>query len=255
MRPDNAAAINKLKGTCDGGTALIVLGGSSGKDYAKLQNELKPDVLLGANGVNQMIAGLDYWMSIENMNYAAVQAANGIERAQRLMQVFQHSTDATKLVHHLSWPLLKNKDNAIAVNRNGMELNEMPADFTFREYGLGYLSGAMMQRPQIIGSLRVGTVGLQLLHHAAILGCKNVHTIGFDLCFKGEHHHWYNYPVYEVNRYWGENMFTHYKELDTLWFWVDTAKYLGRIYPMLARDGVNWIDHSRGLLEAEGIAQ
>ena len=242
-------------GLYSGGTALIVLGGPSGAHWAALKERIKPDVILGANGVNGMIPDLDYWMCIENLLATHDEyAQNRTARSGRLLEMLNRTGAKTRLVHHLTYPLLENKKGAIRVNRNGIELCEMPAAFSFREYGLGYLSGSLMQRPDITASLRVGTVGLQLLHHAGILGCAKAHTIGFDLCFKGDKHHWYEHPPYEANKYWNEKMFIRHGKMNTMYFWLDTARYLKAIKPLFERDGITWVDHSKGLLNAEGIA-
>lgn len=254
-RPDDYEAIQKHRGRYVGGTALIVLGGTSGANWTTIRDAVQPDIILGANGVNAIIPDLDYWMLIENMNATAFKLqATGDAKAKSLMEMLNRTGAKTRLVHHLTYPLLKNTENAIKVNRNGIDFADMPTGFSFRQYELGYLSGDLMCRPEITASLRVGTVGLQLLHHAAFTGCDNVHTIGFDLCFKGERHHWYDYPVYEANRYWNSKMFTKHRGLDTMWFWLDTALYLKKLLPIFERDGVNWVDHSDGLLKAEGIA-
>jgi len=102
--------------------------------------------------------------------------------------------------------------------------------------------------------VNVGTVGLQLIHHAGILGCTHVHTIGYDLLFQeSEHHHWYEYPTYKTGRHRNQEMFTQYKGVSTLWSWVETAQYLKSIEPMFAKYGIFWKDHSKGLLQIEGL--
>ena len=44
-RPDDTLAIELHKDRFYGGTALIVLGGPSGKDWERLRDEIKPDVV------------------------------------------------------------------------------------------------------------------------------------------------------------------------------------------------------------------
>ena len=114
-----------------------------------------------------------------------------------------------------------------------------------------------MKRPEILGTLKlpVGTVGLQALHFAGILGVSEVHTIGFDLCFKeGQEHHFYKYPIYESNHYWkAETMFTKYQDVCTMFFWIDTARYLKQVEDIFERDHLKWTDHSQGLLSVFGL--
>jgi hypothetical protein len=41
-----------------------------------------------------------------------------------------------------------------------------------------------------------------------------------------------------------------YHGFPTMFFWLDTAAYLKQVEWIFERDGLNWIDHSDGLLSA-----
>ncbi len=239
-----------------GGKALIILGGESGATWESLRAEIRPDVVLGANGVNAKVWGLDYWICSENMNYTHRKAEAGDARAIEFMEMFHRDAGAeTKLVSHWSWDLLKDKSNCISIRRTGYDRDRVPADFSYRKYGDGFMSGwvyinrKIMRLPQ-----RVGNAGSQLLHMAGILGVSEVHTIGFDLCFKKkENHHWYQYPVYKVDHFRRAANFMLYQGLKTQRIWMEAARFMKSMEPLMKRDGLRWVDHSDGLLRALGL--
>jgi hypothetical protein len=249
--------IEDLTGSHAGQKALIVLGGPSAKKWKDLQDMINPNIILGANGVNAMIPNLDYWMCIENMRRTFRLAAKGDSRARQFANMFQHTGARTRIVHRKSYHLLKNTDNAIpATKAPSFDLDQIPTEFSFRNYGNGYIGGAIMKdMGSLMNNLKlaVGTVGLQLLHHSGILGVSEVHTIGFDLCFKdGSGHHAYEYPQYEANNYFSPLNFKEHMGLKTMSFWIESAQYLLGIIPLMEQVGLKWIDHSDGLLQRMG---
>lgn len=258
-RPDDPHGVMLHANAYYGGKALIVLGGPSGEKWERVRDDVRPDVILGANGVNAKISNLDYWMCAENMTRSSKLADQGDQRSQDLMDMFYRDTGkAVRLVSHRSWQLLRDTAGCVRIRRRGYELGEFPLDFTLREYGEGYLWGWMMKKTDALHkSIRthVGTVGVHLLHHAAILGCIEVHTIGFDLKFPGTSslHHWYKHPPYMPDRFRTSKMFTEYKGVKTQWDWIEAAQFLKSVEPIFERDGLRWKDHSNGLLSLEGL--
>lgn len=257
-RPDDPAGVMQHAGRFKGGKALVVLGGYSGARWRSVYQEIKPDCVIGANGVNAMITGLDYWMICENMTRSARLAEKGDKRSIELMAMFHRNALAqVKLVSHWSWHLLKDKTNCINIRRKGYELEEIPGSFTFREYGEGFLAGGIFKhkeawQPKVL--VRAGTVGLQAIHMAGILGVSEVHTIGYDLMFKeADRHHWYQHPTYEADRFRTEKAFLNWKGISTQWAWVETAMYLKGIEYLFEWDNLLWVDHSDGLLKVEGL--
>lgn len=253
MRFDDSVIMDKVvEGTLPGATALIVLGGASAAKWEALRDEVKPDVLIGVNGVNGVIPNLDFWLCTENMRN--VFAHPNTERNKALAEMYQRTGARIRMVNFKSADYIVDQTNLIRIKRFGVDDPEHPGDFSFRNYGGGLITGSIYDdKSKASKTLRVGTVGLQSLHLAGILGCAEVHTIGFDLCFRGEHH-FYAYPSYESDEVWNVSAFTTYKGLDTLYWWIETAKYMKKIAPLLRRDGIRWIDHSDGLLKIEGIA-
>lgn len=259
-RKDSPKAVEALEGIYQSGVALLVLGGISNLSWRELRDEIKPDVILGANGTCFMIDDLDYHLVVENMHLAAGRASNGDKRYQRMMEILQAKAK-TRLVSFLSWDLLDDQSNAISIKRMGElgdDYDDQMSRFSFRKYGDGFLSGPMFLHPGALTSprikFRVGTVGTQLLHLAGILGVREIHTIGMDFCFKdSDRHHGYDYPKYQPDRFRTNKMFTDYKGLPTQWDWLQGARWLQSIEWLFERDGLTWIDHSDGLFKAIGL--
>lgn len=241
-------AVMSHAGAFAGGKALLVLGGQSASGWEQLSSEIKPDVLLGANGTNAEIPQLDYWLCAENMNFANGRAMQGEERYVDIIRMFQRLGPKARFVNRKSYPLLNNSDGAYRIQRRAVETEEL-SEFSFREYGEGFIKGPYMDRPGLRKILRVGTVALQLMHLAGILGVSEIHTIGMDFCFKGKRHHWYSYPAYEEDHFFGNERFTIWEGLATQWIWVDSVLFLEKLQPVLERDGIKWKDYSQGLLQ------
>ena len=255
-RPDDYQVMQALEGKHTGQKALIVLGGSSAENWEAIRDEIKPDILIGVNGVNGQIANLDYWLCIENMRHFFHMAKKEKDpRSIAMVKMYRRTGAKYRLVNFKSNDIIHDKTNLINVRRFGVDDPDNPGEFSFRKYNGGLITGWIYDgEVKTIVDLRVGTVGLQAIHLAGILGASEVHTIGYDLCFRSEtRHHWYLYPTYESNYCFGPEMTTEYKGLRTLYWWIDTARYLKKIEPLLKRDGIVWKDHSEGLLKVEGL--
>lgn len=261
MRPDDPGAVMAHAGRYAGGCALIVLGGPSGANWKRIRNQVKPDVILTANG-NTDHPGAEYWMLSENMHYQWGQAEKGDRRGQQFVRMLNAPNTARyRLVSHHSWDLLESHKDCIRIRRWGRELSQF-GDFSLRDYGEGYLWGWMMKHIEALHhkvNTHVGTVAMQLIHQAGILGCAQAHTIGFDLMFRGDDHHWYRHPHYQPDRFCNQNMFITRKYGDqtvhTRWDMVEAAQCLKALERMdiFTRDGLTWRDHSEGLLRLEGL--
>jgi len=253
---DDPLGVMKFKDAYFGGRALIVLGGTSAKDWQSLRDRIQPTVILGANGTCFEIDDLDFHVIVENMRVAFGYAARGDEHYRRVASILNYPHHATtRMVSYLSWSLVEDRSNVIAIRRMGERGQGYDLDhFNFREYGDGFLAGPMLDHPSAMRNqktkYRVGTVAVQLLHLAGILGCFEVHTIGMDF---SEYVHWYKYPQYQPDHFRSQDMFTEYKGLLTQWDWMQGADWLKTMQPIFERDGLEWHDHSNGLLQAKGL--
>jgi hypothetical protein len=267
MRPDNPKAMAMHKDRFYGGTALVILGGPSGAGWERLRDAVAPDVIITMNGATR-IPGADYWLLTENMNFCESRKDRD-ERLAAFMHVMDRGNTAeTLLVSHRSWNLLPtygiDESRCVRV----MRARYPRLEIDLRNYGKGFLKGPLSRCRGWEPGVRVcvGTVGLQALHLAGILGCAEVHTIGFDLMFspqrhKGhkdgqlgheEKHHWYEHPRYEAGRFRTEEMFIEYRGVRTQGWWMETAKYLKSLRDVFERYELIWQDHSEGLLAVEG---
>lgn len=247
MRNDEPRAVMVHKDFYKGGKALIVLGGPSAENWKMLRDFITPDVIIGANGSNKI--PLDYWLCVENMSFPAKKAEEGEQRYIDIMKSFNKLGPTTRFVNRKSVQFLEDRENVIPIRRSHIE---DPAGFDFRDYGEGFINGKLMNRPEVGVPLRAGTVGLQCLHLAGILGISEIHTIGYDLMLKGSHH-WYQYPNYEPTRFYTEQMFTTHKGAKTMWFWVDTVEYLKKVEQEFSFHGIMWKDYSDGLIQLEKL--
>lgn len=254
-RFDNPFGVMKHANKYEGGVALIVLGGTSGANWEKLRDEVHPDVILGANGTCFKIDDLDYWVLAENMSYARTMARRGSEREQQFMRLLTHEHHAKwRMISHRTWHLLEDTTNCVSIRRLGIDAR---SSFSFREYGEGLLHGPMLKVTSALRRgvrFRVGSVGTQVLHLAGILGVKEIHTIGFDLCFKDDkHHHWYDYPTYQPDRFRTDLMFKTYNGVRTQEDWIEGMMFLSTLEKPMQDVGITWRDHSDGLLKAGGV--
>ena len=259
-RPDDPIAVEFHRDRYYGGKALVVLGGPSGKNWEQLRDDIQPDVILTANGATKL-PGADYWILVENMNYCYGHRESDAWLSDFLHVFDKDNTAPNKFISHRSWNLLPNygidPDMCVCIRRWGYGADDggEPQDFSFREYGPGFLGGPISKskgwKPKV--KVRVGTAGLQLLHLAGILGCAEVHTIGYDLMFKGKKHHWYKHPEYKSGKFRHQEMFIEHKGAQTQDWWVETAQYYPTIEHLFERDGLSWKDHSDGLLKLEGV--
>lgn len=260
MRKDEPIAVNVHANRFPQGKVLCVLGGPSAANWQRIRDEIQPDCVIGANGANLDINNLEYWLCTENMAYPNGRALKGEQRYIDIMKAFNTLGARVRMVNYKSTRFLEDTENVIPVQREGendAEVYSDPQTFNWREYGEGFLNGPVFGREECTRPsvrIRVGTVALQLMHLAGILGAAEIHTTGFDLCL-GNRHHWYNYPEYKPTRFYTEQMFTEYKGRMTLWLWVDTLDYLRQLLPGMERQGIRWCDHSEGLIQAEGLLE
>jgi len=266
-RPDEPNVIRRHKGKFDGATALIILGGPSGRDWKEAWDTINPDVVITCNGATSIPA--DYWVIGENLNRAFVYAMKGNERDQKYIRVFQEENQAKfRLINWQNWmPNTRrgmqsvgsyfglHDQNIIRFNRVGYD--QIDDSFSLREYGMGLFFGWRFKKRKELGcrtDWRVGTVAIHCLHLAGILGCAEVHTIGLDLCFeKGKHHWWKGYPKYEPDSFRTEKVFTTYEGLETQHDWIEGAEFIAEIEPIFKKAGMDWKDHSNGLLSKMGV--
>lgn len=247
-------AMQKIEGKEKGKRALLILGGNSAERWKEIQKKVNPDILITVNGVNSRISNADYWICAENMTRSQKLAKTGDKRSQQFYQIINRPSAKIRFISHRSWHLVEDKSNAISIRRKSYALDEIPENFSIRKYGDGIWGGHFFNHPEAGAVVMVGTVALHSLHLAGILGCSEVHTIGFDMMFSDPlHHHWYNYPTYQADRFRTEKMFVEWNGIPTQLFWIETVEYIKAVEHRFLDEGMLWKDHSHGLPEAMGL--
>jgi hypothetical protein len=224
--------------------ALIVMGGPSVQDWEKLTTDIHADLLVGVNGVVlELGEHLDYCLNME-----AWDGRDGEPPG------FNDDRPKTRIMNWKRREQVTNPRNVIFARRGGPCFTQNKT-WSIRSYPNGLATGpAMRESRHLKHPTPVGTIAMQALHLCGILGLREVHTIGLDLCFRGDQHHWFNYPqIKHNNRYWHESMWTRAFGLDTLHWWVESAECLARMKSKMGAEGLTWIDHSNGLLQAMGV--
>ena len=253
--------IEDYAGKEKGRRCLIIAGGSSGVDWKRIRDQVQPDFLLGLNAAKNSIPNLDYWLCHENIDKYLNRYRNNPddEEARRYIEGWQNTDSTTRPgVCFINRRILNNFTDPetivpirSAVYRKGL--------FRFRKYGRGLLCGSPMQHVEgVDGNIHkkmpvVGTALSRGIHLAGILGASEIHTIGADLCFRGESDHWYDFPAYNVETWRTEKMFVEYAGVRTQWIWIETAQFLKTLEPQMAAEGITWRDWSNGLLSIEGL--
>lgn len=243
----SSRVIDRFHGKEDGKTALIILGGTSGADWKKIHKLVKPDILIGTNAVKLMVDRLDYWTCHENMNRNIALSRRGDKEARQHVLAWQLGGFKYGFINHKSYPYFRLKKNTYPT------ISRIVHDgFDFRKYGHGFLRGPALKHTEAHKTiLPVGTAASRALHLAGILGCKSVHTIGLDLCFKSkQNHHWYQFPLYKPNYMRTKEMFIEKNGLQTQWIWVETAEFLVEMKnTFMKKAGLEWTDHSNGYIQ------
>jgi hypothetical protein len=206
----------------------------------------QPDFIIGVNGVVcELGARLKYYLNLEAWDWR-----DGIPRG------FNDARPAHRLISWKRYKFLTDTSNVIKVRRGG-PVYLTGGRWSIREYRNGLATGPAIKAEQHVKvPTLVGTVAVQALHLAGILGVTMVHTIGLDLCWKNGEHHWHPYPpITADNRYWYPSMLTKYKDLETMHWWIESAEYLATLKTKMKREHLIWQDHSSGLLQAMGVFQ
>lgn len=219
---DSFHDIRELIGREAGSTALVICGGASGANWRDYANDA--DLLIVVNGAVTAIPDCRYFMCTET----------------DVTGEYIHTETPVHRVLHFRWAKrMANKGNVYAAHKSDQETDAR-----------GIVEGVWRGPNTSAGGS--GTSALGALHLAGILGCKTVHSIGIDLCFRDtSNHHWYAERRYFSDLLSGCNQtLVDCAGLKTMPFWIQSAKYLNywrETYAVPA--GLDWQDHSNGLLE------
>ncbi len=252
--------ISVLEGRHSGSRVLIIATGPSAKEVLPFDGRLhqRYDVVVGLNGSVTMVEEIDYFLSVESKAH--------------LWDWYHHPVppSVTRCVSESGLRLAEEEgrpdvqaDGSLLLLRH---VYEHEADI--RHYRNAAGEEGILVGPRGVSGLGRGTVTLQAIHFASMLGAKELHLIGADLHFRGPIQHFYGQHEYGTHEVDGKR----YHKLDiekrlnpiettthprtgetvesTLHF-VESAGYIDdvvrRILPPV---GISVVDFSDGLLAA-----
>lgn len=129
--------------------------------------------------------------------------------------------------------------------------NSFDGDFSFREYEFNGTEG-LMTGPMTTDKLAAGTVILQSMHLACIMGAKNIYLSGVDFIFSKEYDHYYKDKLYrDIKRDWQTPIITvthKGKEYQTLQYFKESADYVNDMIVKLREQNISVHSFSEGLL-------
>lgn len=113
----------------------------------------------------------------------------------------------------------------------------------------------LMTGPLNEDSLAMGTVILQSMHLACILGCSELYLVGADYVFTEKLDHYYNDRLYrDAKKHWGTPIITvehEGKTYSTLRFFKDSAYYVNEVINTMCKPaGIDVYSFSDGLVTA-----
>ena len=238
-----------------GSNILIISSGTSTKDLIKYRDKLRDhfDVIIGVNRTClDFEDALDYHMVMEKNPTSIVKA---------VFQQREYRRDLTRVLNSDIIEFFPKDLPVVKVFR----FCEKKLDITNSTYRMGDKKVVGLQDCQtspkagIPNTAGFGTVTLQALHFACIIGGTNIHLIGADLMFKGEYDHYYkDDDIYRSPEKHGmkhtfyNNMVKvnyHGKEIETTFVFRQSAGYLDKIIKECCIPaGIKVYDFSDGIL-------
>jgi hypothetical protein len=227
---------------------ILVLGtGVSTAKILKYKERLKEkfDAIIGVNfAIKDFEEEMDYHVIAEK---GTIKPFMNVENGN-----FVYRKD---LVRVFNWKIIDKypKDMTfIKSNRNSFDGN-----YSIREYRHNGTEG-LLTGPRSVDKIALGTVVLQSMHLACILGAKNIYLSGADFVFTPEYDHYYKDKLYrDMKRDWQTPVITiehNGKEYKTLRYFKDSAEFLDPFIRELGGLGIKVCSFSDGLLkEAERV--
>lgn len=227
-----------------GQSVLIIGTGHSTKNLIKYKDKLRDkfDVIIGLN-----FSTLDFE---KQLHFHMILEKNPI-RSYEAMKTEKYRLDLPRI---LNWKSLKKfPDDILAIKATRSNFG---GKFDIREYHNGEQEGLLMG-PQGNKNLSIGSVALNALHFACIIGSDKVYMIGADLLFRDEYDHYYPDSHYRksktklANRSPIISVDHDGKEYKTTRFFQESAGYIDSIISTKCKtEGIEVFDFSDGLITA-----
>ena len=254
--------IGVLAGRHPGARVLIVGTGPSAKAVLPYDDHLhgRWDVVIGLNGSVQHLRNLDYFLSVESKAYLWDWYHFGTD--PRVIRCVSES--GLRLAAEAGRP---DTQQAYVLLRH---VYEQPVDL--RAYGNATGEEGLLVGPRGATGLGRGTVTLQAIHFASILGARTIHVIGADLHFKPGTQHFYGgneYGTHIVDGRRYHRLDTEHRlnpivetrhpetgeRVETTLHFLESADYIDHVArTLLPPAGIELVDFSHGLLSAPAKA-
>jgi hypothetical protein len=244
----NESSPNTFKNAHTGSKILVLGCGYSAADFLPLKEKLHNyfDVIIGCNkAFLEFDDVMDYHLVTEKTT-----KTNGYDLAQRLNSGAYREV-MPRLINKKGLDFYsKDKYSIMPITRSHHDGNP-----DWRSYDTtnncittaGFFTGP-------IGSMKLslGSVLLQAMHFACILGTNDIYLIGADMCFKGQWDHFYKDRYYrDFNIVKAENrpQIVKVNNFETTNYFAETAIFMDSVIEtMLKPLGVNVNDFSDGLI-------
>lgn len=230
-----------LQGKYDG-YALIIGTGSSTAKLLNYKSEIKKhfNVVIGLNFATKDFEDI--------MDFHIIMEKNPVVMAAEMS--LNYRKDLIRVLNYKSIGLFPKDMNIIKARRD-----QFQDTFSITSYRSKYYEGLLEKRkPGRL--LYYGTVMLQALHFACILGCKNIYLIGADLMFKDEFDHYYKDRFYRdpvtapESRSPLSNVIVNGETFQTTYVFKKSAKYIDKaIIGQCRTRGIEVYDFSDGLIK------
>lgn len=234
----------KYQGKHKGKSILIIGTGHSTKRLVKYKHQLKKhfDVILGLNfSTYDFESELDYHMILEK---------NPV-KSYKSMKPGTYRKDLPRILNWKSLNKFPKDILAIKATRSNFD-----GEVNIRKYNHKGSEGFLIG-PAGIKGLSVGSVSLNAIHFAGILGCNIIYMMGADLLFRDKFDHYYPDNLYrksetkKANRSPIIKVSHRGKQYVTTKFFQESAVYINSvIVNECKRAGIEVFDFSDGLITA-----
>lgn len=225
-----------------GSKVLIIGTGHSTKNLVQYKDQLKEkfDIIVGLNfSTKDFEEQLDFHMILEKNPVKSYES----------MKSEPYRLDLPRILNWKS--LTKFPKDILAIKATRNNFDGKPDIRKYKHNGIeGFLIG-----PPGNKNLSVGSVALNGIHFAGIIGCSEIYLIGADLMFKDKYDHYYPDNLYRKSKTKEANRspiisITHGgKEYKTTMFFKESAQYIDSVIDTMCKPaGIRVFDFSDGLI-------
>ena len=245
----NNSSVDSFKNKHVGGKILIVGCGNSAAKLIPYKNKVHNyfDAVIGANkAFVEFDSIMDYHLVAEKVT----------ERIKDLfatiLNVGDFNVNTPRMINFKGIRFFdENKYNLFPITRG-----KHNGDVDLRSYSKTHVDGSItvgfLSGPPGSDNFSLGTVMMQSIHLACILGALDIYMIGADMVFKNNFDHFYNDRIYRdkiIGKKSNQHKIVKVGELESTRYFVESAKFLdGFIDGNLKQKGINVYDFSDGLI-------